>query len=186
LVQFEVQGKVLTQAFDGEVAWGHNFMTMEAEKSDAEATENMKRESRDFPDPFLNYKDKGYAIELMGKETVEGVDCFKIKLTKKPQLVDGQEVDNLSYFFFDTENFVPIVVETEIKTGQMKGNVSRGTFSDYDEVEGLYFPFSITEGIKDKGAQTINFTSFELNPEIDDAIFKFPETAKPSTETTTE
>jgi outer membrane lipoprotein-sorting protein len=186
LVQFEVQGKVLTQAFDGEVAWGHNFMTMEAEKSDAEATENMKRESRDFPDPFLNYKDKGYAIELMGKETVEGVECFKIKLTKKPQLVDGQDVDNFSYFFFDTENFVPIVVETEIKSGQMKGNVSRGTFSDYDEVEGLYFPFSITEGIKDQGAQTINFTSFELNPEIDDAIFKFPETAKTSTETTTE
>lgn len=186
LVQFEVQGKVLTQAFDGEVAWGHNFMTMEPEKSDAEATENMKREARDFPDPFLNYKDKGYAIELMGTETVEGVECFKIKLTKKPQLVDGQEVDNLSFFFFDTENFVPIVVETEIKTGQMKGNISRGTFSDYDEVEGLYFPFSITEGIKDMGAQTINFISFELNPEIDDAIFKFPETAKPSTETTTE
>jgi len=162
LVQFEVQGKVLTQAFDGEVAWGHNFMTMEAEKSDAEATENMKRESRDFPDPFLNYKDKGYAIELLGKETVEGVECFKIKLSKKPQLVDGQEVDNISYYFFDTENFVPIVVESEIKTGQMKGNVSRGTFSDYDEVEGLYFPFSITEGIKDMGAQTINFTSFEF------------------------
>ena len=186
LVQFEVQGKVLTQAFDGEVAWGHNFMTMEAEKSDAEATENMKRESRDFPDPFLNYKDKGYAIELLGKETVEGVECFKIKLSKKPQLVDGQEVDNISYYFFDTENFVPIVVESEIKTGQMKGNVSRGTFSDYDEVEGLYFPFSITEGIKDMGAQTINFTSFELNPEIDDAIFKFPETVKTSTETKTE
>ena len=68
----------------------------------------------------------------------------------------------------------------------MKGNVSRGTFSDYDEVEGLYFPFSITEGIKDMGAQTINFTSFELNPEIDDAIFKFPETAATSTETTDE
>lgn len=186
MVQFEVQGKVLTQAFDGEVSWSTNFMTMEAEKSDAEATENMKRESRDFPDPFLNYKDKGYAIELMGKETVEGVECFKIKLTKKPQLVDGQDVDNISYYFFDTENFVPIVVESEIKSGEMQGKISRGTFSDYDEIEGLYFPFSVSEGIKDMGSQTINFTSFELNPEVDDAIFKFPETAGTPTETTGE
>ena len=186
MVQFEVQGKVLTQAFDGEVSWSTNFMTMEAEKSDAEATENMKRESRDFPDPFLNYKDKGYAIELLGKETVEGVECFKIKITKKPQLVDGQDVDNISYYFFDTENFVPIVVESEIKSGEMKGKISRSTFSDYDEVEGLYFPFSITEGIKDMGAQTINFTSFEINPTIEDTMFKFPETAGTSTETTDE
>ena len=186
MVQFEVQGKVLTQAFDGEVSWSTNFMTMEAEKSDDESTENMKRESQDFPDPFLNYKDKGYAIELMGKETVEGVECFKIKLIKKPQLVDGQDVDNISYHFFDTENFVPIVAESEIKSGQMKGKISRSTFSDYDEVEGLYFPFSVTEGIKDMDAQTINFTSFELNPEIDDAIFNFPESAGTSTETTGE
>ena len=186
MLQFEVQGKVLTQAFDGDVSWSTNFMTMEAEKSDAESTENMKRESLDFPDPFLNYKDKGYSIELLGKETVEGVECFKIKLTKKPQLVDGLDVDNISYFFFDTENFVPIVIESEIKSGEMKGKISRGTFSDYDEVEGLYFPFSVTEGIKDMGAQTINFTSFELNPEIDDAIFEFPETTETSTETSDE
>ena len=179
LVEFELQGKVLKEAFDGEESWSYNFMTMEPEKGDAEATENRKRESQDFPDPFLDYKDKGYAIELLGKETVEGVECFKIKLTKKPQLVDGQDVDNISYYFFDTENFVPIVVESEIKSGEMKGKISRGTFSDYDEVDGIYFPFSITQGIKDMGSQTINFSSFELNPTVDDAIFKFPETAAP-------
>lgn len=179
LVEYEVQGKVLKEAFDGEVSWAYNFMTMEPEKSDAESTENMKRESGDFPDPFLNYKEKGYSIELLGKETVEGVECFKIKLTKKPQLVDGQEVDNIVYYFFDTENYVPIVTESEIKSGEMKGKIARGTFSDYDEVEGLYFPFSVSQGIKDMGSQTINFTSFELNPKIDDAIFEFPETPAP-------
>jgi hypothetical protein len=97
--------------FDGEVLWGHNFMTMKAEKSDSEATENMKREADDFPGPFIHMEKKGYKAELLGKETVEGTECFKIKLTKKTQLIDGEEVDNVEFYFFDTENFVPIAME---------------------------------------------------------------------------
>ena len=89
-------------------------------------------------------------------------------------MVDGVDVDNNSYYFFDTENFVPIVVESEIKSGQMKGQISIITFSDYQEVAGLYFPFSMSQGIKGQGAQTFNFTSIELNPPVDDAMLKFP------------
>jgi len=175
LMKMELQGKEVVQiAFDGEESWGTNFMTMEAEKKDNETTENLKRESGDFPDPFLDYKDKGYSIELLGNETIEGTECFKIKLTKKPKLVDGEEVDNISYYFFDTENFVPIVVESEVMTGQMKGKINTTGFSDYQEIEGLYFPFSISQGIKDMGSQAINFTSIEINPTVDDAVFKFP------------
>ncbi len=182
-MKFELQGKELAQGvFDGEVAWSHNFMTMKPEKSDNEATENMKRESGDFPDPFLRMEENGYKAELLGKETVEGTECFKIKLTKKPKLVDGVDVDNVSFYFFDTENFVPIVMESEIKTGQMKGKIGVTTFSDYQEVDGLYFAFSLGQGIKDMGTQAINFDSIELNPEVDNAIFKFPE----ETETTEE
>ena len=181
-MKFELQGKEITQGvFDGDVVWGTNFMTMEPEKSDSETTENTKRESRDFPDPFLNMKENGYSAELLGKETIEGTECFKVKLTKKPQLVDGQEVDNINYYYFDSENFVPIVMEAEIKSGQMKGKTRLTTFSDYQEVDGLYFPFAIGDGIKDMGTQVINITAIELNPEVDDSIFKFPESAETTT-----
>ena len=176
------EGKEITQGvFDGDVVWGTNFMTMEPEKSDSETTENTKRESGDFPDPFLNMKENGYSAELLGKETIEGTECFKVKLTKKPQLVDGQEVDNINYYYFDSENFVPIVMEAEIKSGQMKGKTRLTTFSDYQEVDGLYFPFAIGDGIKDMGTQVINITAIELNPEVDDSIFKFPESAETTT-----
>ncbi|MCB0494836.1 MAG: outer membrane lipoprotein-sorting protein [Cyclobacteriaceae bacterium] len=181
-MKFELQGKEITQGvFDGDVVWGTNFMTMEPEKSDSETTENTKRESGDFPDPFLNMKENGYSAELLGKETIEGTECFKVKLTKKPQLVDGQEVDNINYYYFDSENFVPIVMEAEIKSGQMKGKTRLTTFSDYQEVDGLYFPFAIGDGIKDMGTQVINITAIELNPEVDDSIFKFPESAETTT-----
>ncbi len=175
-VKIELQGKEICQGvFDGEVLWSHNFMTMKPEKSDNETTENAKRELADFPNPFLKLKENGYKAELLGKETVEGTECFKIKLTKKTQLIDGQEVDNVEFYFFDTENYVPIVMEKEIKTGQMKGKVSLMTYSDYQEVDGLIFPFSMGQGIKGMGTQAYNIESIELNPKVDDAIFKFPE-----------
>lgn len=169
------QGLELKQGvFDGEVLWGTNMMTQKAEKSDAEATEMMKKEMNDFPDPFLDYQDKGYTVELMGKEDFNGTETFKIKLVKEPVTVDGEEVQDVSYYFFETENFVPIAIHSEIKQGQAKGMMSETTFSDYQEVEGLYMPFTMSQGIKGQGGQPVTMDSIELNPEVSDSDFAFP------------
>ncbi|MEO9571219.1 MAG: outer membrane lipoprotein-sorting protein [Polaribacter sp.] len=174
------QGKEIKQGvFDGETLWGHNFMTMKAEKSDAEATENMKLNMNDFPDSFIDYKKKGYKVEFLGKETIDGAETFKIKLTKEPVTVDGKKEDDVSYYFFDTENYVPIAIQTEIKSGQAKGMISQVIMSDYQEVDGLYFPFSMTQGIKGQpGGQPITITKIELSPKVDAAAFLFPEEKK--------
>ncbi|MDG2194247.1 MAG: outer membrane lipoprotein-sorting protein [Polaribacter sp.] len=173
------QGKEIKQGvFDGETLWSHNFMTMKAEKSDAEATANMKLEANDFPDPFLDYKKKGYAVELLGKETIDGAETFKVKLTKKPVTIDGKKEDNVSFYFFDMENYVPIAMQSEIKSGPGKGMISMVTMSDYQEVEGMYFPFSMTQGVKGQpGGQPITITKIELNPDVKDGLFTFPKEA---------
>lgn len=179
MIKGDFQGQVFYQnVFDGETLWGTNQMTMTAEKSDAESTENYKNELNDFPDPFIDYKSKDYTVELVGTETMEGTETYKIKLVKEPIKVDGKEVQDITFYYFDTENYVPIVVEKEITSGPAAGMVGQTKMSDYQEVDGLYFPHSITEGAKGMpGGQTINMTSISLNPEVDDAIFKFPEAA---------
>ncbi|MCD6090613.1 MAG: hypothetical protein J7J72_03875 [Bacteroidales bacterium] len=170
------QGKEIKQGvFNGEVLWSTNFMTQKAEKGDQETTDNLKRQMNEFPDPFLNYKENGYIIELLGKETMDGTETFKLKLTKKPIFVDGVEEDNVSYYFFDTENFVPLVVQVEIKAGPMKGQVSESKMSDYQEVGDVYLPFSLTQGLKGQPGQTIAIDKIELNPQINDIEFEFPE-----------
>jgi len=170
------QGLELKQGvFDGEVLWNTNFQTQKAEKSDQESTDNMKLEAKDFPDAFFNYKEKGYTVELLGKEDLEGTETFKIKLTKKPMTVDGKEVENSSVYFFDAENFVPIVIHSEIRMGPNKGMTSEIKLSDYQEVDGLYFPFSMIQGIKDGIGQPITMEKIELNPTLDASAFKFPE-----------
>jgi len=175
LTLINFQGKEIKQGvFDGETLWSHNFMTMKAEKSDEETTANLKLSTNDFPDPFVNYKDKGYKIELLGKETIDGAETFKIKLTKEPITIDGKSEEDISFYFFDVENFVPIAVQSEIKSGPGKGMTSQVTMSDYQEVDGLYFPFSISQGVKGQPGSPVTISSIELNPAISADAFNFP------------
>ena len=177
--KISVQGMEIKKGvFDGETLWSTNFMSMKAENSDQEDVNNVKNELAEFPDAFLNYEEKGFTAELMGTESIDGSDVFKIKLTKKPMIVDGEEVPNVSIYYFDSENFVPIMVHEEVMSGPGKGMIMESRMSDYQEVEGLYIPFSMTQGVKDQPGQPINITSVELNPSVDESEFKFPESTE--------
>ena len=170
------QGQEIKQGvYDGEVLWSTNFMTMKAEKSDAETTENFKLNANDFPDSFLDYKEKGYTVELVGTESYDGTETYKIKLVKEPVTIDGVQQEDISFYYFETENYVPIALESEVKFGQFKGSTQEITLSDYQEVDGLYFPFSMTQGVKGGQAQPLIIESIELNPEVSDEAFAFPE-----------
>ncbi len=174
IINFQGQS-IKAQVFDGEVSWGINMMSQKPEKSDQETTDNLKLDNNDFPDSFMDYKSKGYIAELIGKETVDGTETFKVKLTKEPKTIDGNNEDDITFYFFDTENYVPIAIQTEVKEGPGKGMIMEITMSDYQEVEGLYFPFSQTQGIKDQPSIPLIIDSIELNPTIDENEFKFPE-----------
>ena len=174
IINFQGQS-IKAQVFDGEVSWGINMMSQKPEKSDQETTDNLKLDNNDFPDSFMDYKSKGYKAELIGKETVDGTETFKVKLTKEPKTVDGKKEDDITFYFFDTENYVPIAIQTEVREGPGKGMIMEITMSDYQEVEGLYFPFSQTQGIKDQPSIPLIIDSIELNPTIEEKEFKFPE-----------
>ena len=96
----------------------------------------------------------------------------------EPKIIDGLEVPSIVFVYFDTENYVPIVEEQEIISGPSKGQISVNKFSDYEEVNGLYFPFSIIQSVKDNpafGQFELVVKSIEFNPEVSDDIFAFPE-----------
>jgi hypothetical protein len=169
-VKINLQGKEITQmASDGQTVWSTSFMTMKAEKLDAETTANTNLSNNDFPEALLDYKSKGYSAEYVGKETKEGTECFKIKFTKKPITVDGVKKDDITYYFFETENNLAIATETEINQGPAKGQKSISTMSDYQEVDGVYFPFSMNQGGQDMKVKKVT-----LNPTIDPKAFAFP------------
>jgi outer membrane lipoprotein-sorting protein len=174
-MEFNFQGKELKQGvFNGEVMWNTNFMTMKAEKADAETTANQKLEMNDFPFPLFNYKEKGYKLELLGTEEKEGAEVYKLKLIREPKTVDGKQVEDISFYYFDVDSFVPLSTETEMTSGPMKGKIGESKLSDYQEVDGLYFPFSMTQGVKDGPGVTMMVSKIELNPEVSASEFDMP------------
>ena len=175
--KISIQGKEIKQGvFDGETLWSTNFMSMKAEKSDQEDVQAVKDELAEFPDPFLNYKKNGFTAELIGAEVVDGFKTFKVKLTKKPKVVDGEEVSNVSIYYFDTKNFVPIMMHEEVMSGPGKGMIMEAKMGDYQQVEGIYMPFSLSQGVKDQPGQPLTIKSIELNVQADDSEFEFPKT----------
>ena len=169
------QGKELTQmAFDGETAWTTNMMTMEPEKMEAEQTEIFKQ-TMDFPDPLLNYKDKGYTVSLEGEKEIEGTPCHKIKLSRGTVKVDGKDENLETFYYFDKESLVPIMQEDYALIGEMKGKSTETYFSDYDEVDGLIFPFTMVQKIDGQVMMEGTMEVININPEIETNAFAFPE-----------
>jgi hypothetical protein len=172
-----IQGQELKDGvFDGEVLWSSGFPDFKPVKSDEEDVINFKNEIQEFPDVFVTYKDLGYTAEFDGTDDFEGTEVYKIKMTKTPYLIDGEENPNIDYYLFDMDNYVLLAVWSEMLEGPGKGAVIQQSFSDYQEVEGVYYPFSLTFGAKGQpGGQTFVVQSMEINPELDDSDFKFPE-----------
>ena len=167
-LEFTMQGMTGVQAYDGKSGW----MVMPfMGKTDPEAMseEDVKQvdDQADFEGPLVDYKTKGHTIELIGKETVEGTEAWKLKVTRKS--------GDVSYLWLDSEAWLEIKEE-----GKRKARGQEFEFesisSDYKEVGGVLFPHSIAS--KPKGApegQTMTFDKIELNIDIPDGDFKMPE-----------
>ena len=102
----------------------------------------------------------------------------KVKLTKKPFTINGEETPNITYYYFDSESFVPIMTEQEVPSGPQKGQVVKTPLSDYDEVDGVYFPFTTS-----MQGMPMTYTEIVINPEVTDADFAKPAEEKKETET---
>ncbi len=162
--EVDFQGQKIITIFDGEKAWMINpFMgsgePMEVTGPQAESA----KEQSEFDSPFIDYKEKGTKIELIGKEEVEGTPAYKLKVTTK----EGKE----RFLYLDIDSCLEIKAESTV---DFQGNplMVSVVFSDYKEVDGLKFAFSMqTSGGPGGGAQII-FEAIEINPELDDSLFR--------------
>jgi hypothetical protein len=102
---------------------------------------------------FVNYKEKGIQVTLAGKETIDGIECYKMKASFK----NG----NTSIFYIDvtTDRLYKVAVDREeIFT----------VFTNYKQTaDGYWFAYSTTNS----RGQT-DFDKIETNIKVDESIFK--------------
>lgn len=160
-------GKHYTQSYDGTKGW-----TIDAFKGETKPTLLSGKPARalaneadvELEDPFINYKVKGHQVVLEGKETIEGKDCFKIKLTKK----NG---DNETYFF-DSKTYAIVLKNAIAKNVELEGALLNIYYSNYKSVEGINIPFQMICKSNDQTILTITLEKAELNKPIADKEFQ--------------
>lgn len=170
-MEFTFQGMTGVQAWDGKSGWA---ISPFGGKTDPEplSPEDAKEaeEQADMDGPLVDYKSKGHAVELVGKEKVEGSDAYKLKVTLKNGTVN--------YSYLDADSYLTIKEESKRTVRGSEVEVE-STIGDYKEVGGLLIPHSIQNGAKGRPEkQNIIVDKIELNPALDDSRFTMPAPAK--------
>lgn len=108
---------------------------------------------------LIDYAAKGYSVEYLGKDDVEGTECYKIKLTKKTGTPETMYIDTKNHYLIRT-------VEVRKANGQ-EAEVAT-SFSNYEKLpEGIVIAKSITLPFGE-----LNVTKTTINEPVDENIFK--------------
>ena len=164
--EFIVQGMDNITAYDGKTGW--RIAPFSGRKDPELLSEDDLKgviEEADIEGQLVDYKQKGHQAELLGHDDVEGTECYKIKLVLKNR--------DVRYYYLDADSFFEIKVETQ--------RLIRGAFQyrdtilgDYEQVNGLYFPFALDTGEKgDPNRAKIAVEKIEVNIPLPDNLFSF-------------
>ncbi len=140
---------------------GWSYMPFQGQTSPEEVDEDRVKSGQaqlDMQGSLLGYKEKGHQVELLGKETSDGIECFKLKMTNKNGKVSTLFIDAKTYYRVKSVTMATMNgEEREVET----------TYSDFRKTpEGFVFPFSQTTP-----NGPITYTSVEVNKPVDESIF---------------
>ena len=141
---------------------GWNFMPFQGQAAPEAMTADELKQSADDLDvqgKLVDYKSKGHTVEYLGKDDVEGTECFKLKITTKAGNVETVFIDPKSYY----------VVRSVVKrTANGQESDVPSDLSNYKKLpEGIVVPFSITLPFGE-----LVISKAEVNKQIDESTFK--------------
>jgi hypothetical protein len=168
-----IQGLAQVQAYDGKTGWQISPFNgrKDPELLSQDDLKNLAVDA-DMDGPLMEYKEKGHKAELVGHDSMEGTDCFKIKLSMK----NG----DVRYYYLDADSYLELKVEiqTTIRGALQESELYYG---DYEQVNGIYYPFTVEQAQKGSSSRTqISVEKIEQNVPLEDAVFSMP-ASKPET-----
>lgn len=170
-IEATVQGLTQVQAWDGKDAWQISPFQgrRDPERQSADDAKGLADEAS-ISGLLVDYRAKGSTIEYLGQEDVDGTNAYKLKVTLK----NG----DVEYVYLDPDQYLEIrtVAKREVR-GTPTEDIT--DYGDYEQIAGVYFPFSRTTQSKDGGGTTqISIDHGQANPPLEDALFAFPSTPK--------
>lgn len=161
----EVMGQAIVNVYDNGKGWKINPYAGAPTATETSGTEltGSKLQSN-IANNLMDYVSRGHKVELLGQEDVEGIKTYKIKLTTKDE---GKEIT----YFINVADYLLIksVGKREIQGQELEVETF---YSDFKNVEGLIFSFTMSQKISGQVFQEIKYEKVELNVPVDEKIFK--------------
>ncbi len=164
--EVDIQGAQMIVAFDGSKGWMINPMTGSQDPIQMPEVESKMTEIEScIMDPLLDYKNKGYTIELVGEDDVEGTAVLHVRVETKQDLIMD--------YYLDAEYYLPIKQTQKIT---QEGNVIEmdNYFSDYKDVGGVLQFHAIETRMGGQTLSQVQIETLEFNVEVDESIFVMP------------
>ena len=162
-IDVAIMGMTQTTAINGNSGWSTNPFT--GKLAPEPLTNDQVKSMADMTDidgTLVGYKEKGYTLEYMGTENVEGIEAIKIKLNK---------VEKTEYHFFDPETYyeIKLVIVDEVDGKKLENS---SLFSNFKTQNGIVLPFTTKQVNDFLGNSTITYTTITFNPMVDEAMFE--------------
>ena len=166
---FTWQGMTGKNAMRADSGW--NYQPFGGKRDADPMSPNEIRSYKLTADPqglLFNYKEKGYTVDYLGTDDMDGTDVYKIRLTTK----DGDMV----YYYIDQETNFILKEGTRIKLKD-KEEKHYTLFSDFRKTDyGVTVPFS-QQSVDENGAEQggpVNLSKVEVNGTVDASLFDKP------------
>lgn len=117
----------------------------------------------------LKWRELYEKVETVGKGSVEGRSCYKVKLTP----ADGNPIT----LYFERKTGLPIRMET-VQDTPMGPMPMVSMIENYKEVDGIKLPFKMTQEVGSMQKLVIEYKKIEHNVDVSSDRFDAPEVVK--------
>lgn len=171
-IEFDFAGSTAIQTYDGKQGWKLLPFRGQTEASPlTEAELAVAASQAEIEGPLMGYAAKGHSLELMGRETVEGRETYKLALTLRG--------GGTRWLYLDAASGLEAVVEAphRLRTEEKR---LRTHYRDYRRVGSVTIPHVLESRIEGAPySHKLTITSVQLGRPIADARFARPTAAEP-------
>lgn len=173
-LEFEFNGEMASQCTDGTTGWKvAPFMGRPGPQPMSETELRETADSADLYGLLYDYEDRGIDIDLVGQETIDGRDAYKLQLTLP--------LGGVRWLYLDTETALEVKLEA-MRTVAGKDLRVDTFYYDWEPTgEGLLIARrqeTSTEG--DAAPHFLTVDTVTVNPLISDTRFAPPRSVQPS------
>jgi hypothetical protein len=170
-IDVKTNGKhVFTEAFDGEHGWqwkGEGNQEAASPKATAALFHGVEYPGKLFG--LHEMKQRGHQVELVGRENVDAINHYVLRLTLKDGYTTSLYVDPNSWLITRRRDVRPLHVDVDPTptTIELRN-------SDFREIAGVKFPFATTDTDLKTGKviESTTVKSIKVNPPFDPTIFE--------------